>query len=44
MRMKYLTELNTERKQQISQTRSNYYEPENQKTPAGVNSRRQSEV
>ena len=32
------------RKQQISQTRSNCNESENQKTPAGTNSRRSKEV
>ena len=44
MRMKYLTQLNTERKQQISSNSPNYHVRQNQEIFAGVNSRRSEEV
>ena len=44
MRMKYLTQLNTERKQQIPQNRAGHHVRQNQKIFAGVNSRRSEEV
>ena len=44
MRMKYLTQLNTERKQQIPQNRAGHHVRQNQEIFAGVNSRRSEEV